>query len=182
MSTLRPSDLRIDYSKSTEEVYTDLAIYIATSRRFIGALLGLNAGFGTRPLLNLPSWVPDWKTLTDGPAKHQILEQATLVDDGSKTKVTFQSKRLLLRGYMVRSTLSAEWFTIIPTTVNLQQADDYRIIACFGCGLPLILRGSWSLTGSTVNYSDAKVVGLITNWSCLGLAPDATSLSVATER
>jgi hypothetical protein len=92
-----------DYTKSTCEVYTEVASHIIKSSRKL-SVLGSKQG---HPHGGLPSWVPDWSKSYRG---YQLLCDRTPYAACGKTAINFRfsgnSKLLLLQGAQIDSILS----------------------------------------------------------------------------
>ncbi|KAK4552260.1 hypothetical protein LTR86_010430 [Recurvomyces mirabilis] len=57
------SEIEIDYHKSPSEVFTSLARHLMLRARSLGLVLDQSCKYGRQSDLDLPSWVPDWRTL-----------------------------------------------------------------------------------------------------------------------
>jgi hypothetical protein len=56
-------DIEINYHKTPDEVFTSFATHIILRARSLGCVLDQSCKYGRQSDLDLPSWVPDWRTL-----------------------------------------------------------------------------------------------------------------------
>lgn len=56
--------LTVDYSRSTSQVFQDVARYVMNRHKMV-SLLYLGGRFGKANDISLPSWTPDWRQMTD---------------------------------------------------------------------------------------------------------------------
>jgi hypothetical protein len=56
-------DIEVDYHKTPAEVFTSFAKHIIMRARSLGRVLDQSCKYGRQSDLDLPSWVPDWRTL-----------------------------------------------------------------------------------------------------------------------
>ncbi|KAJ4348062.1 uncharacterized protein N0V89_009434 [Didymosphaeria variabile] len=57
-------NIEIDYHKTPAEVFTFLAKHIIVRARSLGRVLEQDCKYGSQSNIDLPSWVPDWRTLS----------------------------------------------------------------------------------------------------------------------
>lgn len=106
-------DLRPDYRIAVEELYIQVARRILL--RDAEILILAVAGIGHRRSLRLPSWVPDWTSLTEGMTLDEIAAAGNYhaTKHGTRPMVSYDSqypKVLTIKGYVVDtiSKLSSE--------------------------------------------------------------------------
>jgi hypothetical protein len=56
-------DIEVDYRKTPAEVFTSLARHMIIRARSLGSVLDQSCKYGRHNKLDLPSWVPDWRSL-----------------------------------------------------------------------------------------------------------------------
>lgn len=56
-------DIEVDYNKTPVEVFTSFAKHMILRSQSLGRVLEQSCKYGTQSDMDLPSWVPDWRTL-----------------------------------------------------------------------------------------------------------------------
>ena len=102
--------LEIDYSKSVQTVYTEIAVHNLTTQKTLRNLssAGIRSTMGN---ISLPSWVPDWSY--DNAGRFNIGSHGCFNATGSSDpiiNVSPDNKTLTVRGYIIDSMLGVSPF------------------------------------------------------------------------
>lgn len=120
-------ELRADYTKSVEEVYTDFAeaLIRAGMTKWLGYMWRLS-----RTYENLPSWVPDWSStrLCRNPGPETTLEGSAVevcyIATGSKA-LKMSARRIAQISHIKHSPHSLQgWFGVDPPTSALEAQEE----------------------------------------------------------
>ncbi|KAI0174664.1 heterokaryon incompatibility protein-domain-containing protein [Pestalotiopsis sp. NC0098] len=134
----RIGDIEADYSLTTEDLYTRVALHLASTAGWLSVLL--NAGKDAQKdngISSLPSWVPDWSARVRPDSTLAVSESSTIKEMKPLDCIHHESKKSLSLRLLYTPGLKPKW----------HRYEDYEALfrvrnLCF----PLILSGDIQLT------------------------------------